>query len=127
MVRLVGMVVTVNQISTEVCIVSLLHPTCLDRSYWEGYPKYKKIFGKGQAMKILQNEKVCNILSLVVGSDSERNSLRLKETLALLTQVVEEEKIDCDLWRGHSFGSQDIGHNISSSRHLDRFGLQMLR
>ncbi|KAF9653039.1 FAD dependent oxidoreductase [Thelephora ganbajun] len=50
--------------------------------FYKGYPKYKKTFGKDQAMKILQNE---------------------KETLALLTQVIEEEKIDCDLWRGHSF------------------------
>lgn len=54
-------------------------------------------------MKILQNEKVCDLLSFA-GSDAERDSLWLKETLALLTQVVEEEKIDCDLWRGHSFG-----------------------
>jgi len=55
-------------------------------------------------MKILQNEKVRDFLSLV-GSDGERNFLLLKETLALLSQVVKEEKIDCDLWRGDSFGS----------------------
>ena len=30
----------------------------------------------------------------------------MKESLGLLTRVVEEENIDCDLWRGHSFGSQ---------------------
>jgi hypothetical protein len=42
------------------------------RSYWKGYPKYKKTFGKDQAMKILQNEKVCDFLS-PVGSDSERD------------------------------------------------------
>jgi hypothetical protein len=34
--------------------------------------------------------------------------LWFKETLALLMQVVEEEKIDCDLWRGRVFGSQEI-------------------
>jgi len=82
-------------------------PDYLGRSYWKGYPKYKKTFGKDQAMKILQNEKVCGLLSLI-GSDSERDSLRLKETFVLLTRVIEEEKIDCDLWRGHSFGSQDV-------------------
>lgn len=32
----------------------------------------------------------------------------VKETLALLTRVVEEEKIDCDLWRGRAFGSWGI-------------------
>lgn len=85
----------------------LTTPDCLGRSYWKGYPKYKKTFGKDQAMKILQNEKVCGLLSLI-GSDSERDSLRLKETFVLLTRVIEEEKIDCDLWRGHSFGSQDV-------------------
>jgi glycine/D-amino acid oxidase-like deaminating enzyme len=36
----------------------------------------------------------------------------LKETLALLTQIVEEEKINCDLWRGHSFGSPDTGYSV---------------
>ncbi|KAF9792338.1 FAD dependent oxidoreductase [Thelephora terrestris] len=50
--------------------------------FYRGYPKYKKRFGKDEAMKILQNE---------------------KETLALLTRVVEDEKIDCDLWRGRAF------------------------
>ena len=55
---------------------------------------------------------IFNLLSSI-GSDIERNPLRLKETLALLTQVVEEEKIDCDLWRGHSFGSQDIEPPVS--------------
>lgn len=58
MVRLDGMADTVNQISTEVRGASLLHGGCLSGSYWKGYPKYKKIFDKDQAMKILQNEKV---------------------------------------------------------------------
>lgn len=30
-----------------------------NKSYCKGYPKYKKTFGKDQAMKILQNEQVC--------------------------------------------------------------------
>ena len=84
---------------------------CHGRSYWIGYPTYKETFGKDQAMKILQNEKACSHLPLA-GSDNERNFLRLKETLALLAQVVEEEKIDCDLWRGRAFGSQDVGYGI---------------
>jgi len=88
-----------------------IRPRFLGRSSSKGYPKYKKTFGKDQAMKILQNEKVRDLLSFL-GSDSERNFLWLKETLALLAQVVEEEKIDCDLWRGHSFGPWDIGYSI---------------
>ena len=35
-------------------------------SYQKGYPQYKKTFGKEQAMKILQNEKVCDFQSTVV-------------------------------------------------------------
>jgi len=75
-------------------------------------------------MKILQNEKVCGLL-LLVGSNSERGLAWLKETLDLLTRVVGEENIDCDLWRGHSFGSQGIG-TASILRHLNSSDLQML-
>jgi len=115
-VRLAGMVDTVNQIATEVRFVSLLHSVYLSEYCRKGYPKYKKTFGKDQAMKIIQNEKVCGLLSLIC-SANKRNFLWLKETLDLLTRVVEEEKIDCDLWRGHSFGSQGAG-TVSTLHHL---------
>lgn len=45
----------------------------LGRPNSKGYPGYKKKFGKDQAMKILQNEKVCDLLSLA-GSDGRRFS-----------------------------------------------------
>jgi len=64
------------------------------------------MFGKDQAMKILQNEKVCGIL-LPVCINRERNLPLLKETFTLLTRIVEEENIDCDFWKGHTFGSQN--------------------
>lgn len=67
-------------------------------------------------MKVLQNEKVCGLLSPIC-SNSQRNSLWLKETLDLLTRIVEEEDIDCDLWKGHSFGSQGTG-TVSVLPHL---------
>ncbi|KAJ7617203.1 FAD dependent oxidoreductase [Roridomyces roridus] len=46
------------------------------------YADYKKHFGKEQAMKILQNE---------------------KNTLDLMTEIIEKEGIDCDFWRGSSY------------------------
>lgn len=76
MVRLAGIADTVNRISTEVRAASLLHPSYLGKFHRKGYPKYKKTFGKSQAMKILQNEKVCDP-SLPVGSDSRKNFPRL--------------------------------------------------
>jgi len=109
-VRLVEMVVTANQISIEVCR-DFITQDGPGRSDCEGYPKYKKTFGKDQAMKILQNEQVCNLL-LLIGSDGEWSFLWLKETLSLLTQVADEEKIDCDLWRGHTFGQQGIQYSV---------------
>ena len=53
--------------------VNSLHPASLSRHCRKGYPKYKETFGKDQAMKILQNEKVCGLLSLT-GSNSEGTS-----------------------------------------------------
>lgn len=50
--------------------------------------------------------------SSVVNSRFFENGRPFKETLALLTQVVEEEKIDCDLWRGRGFGSQEVLHSM---------------
>lgn len=38
----------------------------LGRTDWKGYPKYKKTFGKDQATKILENEKVGGFLSFKV-------------------------------------------------------------
>ncbi|EEB98926.1 hypothetical protein MPER_01479 [Moniliophthora perniciosa FA553] len=52
----------------------------------EGHSGYKAKFGREQAFKILQNE-----MSLI---------LDLKDTLNLLTQLVEKEGIDCDFWKG---------------------------
>ena len=105
--------------------MNLLHSTCPNRYHRKGYPKYKETFGKDQAMKILQNEKVCGLL-LLVGSNGEMNLPWWKETLALLTQVAEKENIDCDLWRGQSFGSQDNGI-ASILRHSSSSDPQMLR
>ena len=41
-------------------------PACPGKSYRKGYPQYKKTFGKDQAMKILQNERVCDLRSTAV-------------------------------------------------------------
>ncbi|KAK7029525.1 hypothetical protein VNI00_014402, partial [Paramarasmius palmivorus] len=49
---------------------------------YRGYKGYKAHFGKDQAMKILQNE---------------------MDTLNLVAEVIEKERIDCDFWRGTSF------------------------
>jgi hypothetical protein len=58
-------------------------------------------------MKIIQNEKVRDLLS-PMACDKRKVFLVVKETLALLTRAVEEERIDCDLWRGNAFGSWGI-------------------
>lgn len=52
----------------------LVTPDLPCKSYWKGYPSYKRTFGKDQAMKVLQNEKV-RYISLLVGSDSEKDFL----------------------------------------------------
>jgi len=70
MVQVAGMGATVNRITTEVRVVSSLCPELLGRFNQKGYPKYKKTFGKDQAMKILQNEKVRDLI-LLVCSDSK--------------------------------------------------------
>jgi hypothetical protein len=62
-VRLAGMGDIVNRIFTEVrfFFASLTLPHRIDR---KGYPKYKKRFGKDQAKKILENEKVSDLTSV---------------------------------------------------------------
>ncbi|KAK0222266.1 FAD dependent oxidoreductase [Armillaria fumosa] len=49
---------------------------------YRGYSKYKAAFGKEQALKVIQNE---------------------MDNLNLVTEFIEEEKIDCDWWQGKSF------------------------
>lgn len=106
MEQLAGTGVIVNQTFIEVRVFLLiLHFS--GQILFGGYPKYKQTFGKEQAMKILQNEKVRDFV-LFIGPDDERMFPQFKETLALLTQVVEEEKIECDLWRGRAFGSWSL-------------------
>ena len=57
-----------------------------------GYKGYKAQFGKEQAMNILQNE---------------------MDTLNLVEEIVKKEGIDCDFWRGLSYGAVSIPpHNI---------------
>ncbi|KAJ7322820.1 FAD dependent oxidoreductase [Mycena albidolilacea] len=49
---------------------------------YRDYKRYKSAFGQEQALKVIQNE---------------------KDTLKLVTEVIEKENIDCDFWRGDSY------------------------
>ncbi|KAJ7678733.1 FAD dependent oxidoreductase-domain-containing protein [Mycena rosella] len=49
---------------------------------YRDYKHYKATFGREQALKIVQNE---------------------KDTLNLMTEVIEKEGIDCDFWRGFTW------------------------
>jgi hypothetical protein len=55
------MVAIVNQIFTEVRFPSFW-PSRWVELVWKGYPKYKRTFGEDQAKKILENEKVRDLL-----------------------------------------------------------------
>ncbi|KAK7041452.1 hypothetical protein VNI00_009318 [Paramarasmius palmivorus] len=54
---------------------------CRPDCFW-GYSGYKNEFGKEQALKILQNE---------------------MDTLNLITELIANEGIDCDFWRGRTY------------------------
>ncbi|KAJ7502593.1 FAD dependent oxidoreductase [Mycena galericulata] len=49
---------------------------------YRDYRQYKADFGREQALKIIQNE---------------------MDTLNLMTEIIEQEGIDCDFWRGFSY------------------------